>query len=49
VKSSLKVVDIPGVDFAATDIRQRVAGGRSIRFIVPRAIEVYIQQHGLYR
>jgi nicotinate-nucleotide adenylyltransferase len=49
VKSSLKVVDIPGVDFAATDIRQRIVEDRSIRFIVPRAVEVYIQQHGLYR
>ncbi|MBI1309802.1 nicotinate-nucleotide adenylyltransferase [bacterium] len=49
VKRSLQVVDIPGVDYSATDIRERVAEDRSIRFLVPRAVEVYIQQHGLYR
>ncbi len=41
-------IRIPGVDFSSTDIRRRVARRQSIRFIVPRAVEVYIQQHGLY-
>jgi nicotinate-nucleotide adenylyltransferase len=45
----LDVVPMPAVHLSASDIRRRVAEGRSIRFLVPRAVEVYIQQQGLYR
>jgi len=42
-------VQMPGVDLSATDIRRRASAGKSIRFMTPRAVEVYIQQHELYR
>jgi len=42
-------VTIPAITLAASDLRQRVAQGQSIRYLVPRAVEVYIEQHGLYR
>lgn len=45
----LDLVTMPGVNISASDIRHRVAAGRSIRFLVPRAVEVYIQQQGLFR
>jgi len=45
----LDVVTMPGVNLSASDIRRRIAEGKSIRFLVPRAVEVYIQQQGLYR
>ncbi|OYW20904.1 MAG: nicotinic acid mononucleotide adenylyltransferase [Planctomycetales bacterium 12-60-4] len=45
----VSLVEIPGLQISATDLRARVASGRSIRFLVPRAVEVYIQQQGLYR
>lgn len=48
-RSAVRQVSIPGVDFAATDIRSRIARGQSIRFMVPRSVEEYIRQHGLYR
>jgi nicotinate-nucleotide adenylyltransferase len=41
-------VEVPQVDIRATDIRRRVAEGRSIRRLVPRAVEGYILEHGLY-
>lgn len=37
------------VDLSATEIRERVAAGRSIRGFVPDAVAAYIAAHGLYR
>lgn len=37
------------VDVSATEIRERVRLGRSIRGFVPDAVEEYITAHGLYR
>jgi nicotinate-nucleotide adenylyltransferase len=42
-------VEMPEVSFSSTDVRQRVAAGRSIRYRTPRAVEKYIETHGLYR
>ena len=48
---SARVVRIgfPIVEISATDIRDRVRRGASIRFRVPAAVEAYIRRHGLYR
>lgn len=36
-------------DFRSTEIRQRAAEGRSLRYRTPRAVEMYIQTQNLYR
>ena len=41
--------DAPALGHSASDIRARVAAGRSIRYLVPDAVAAYIVQHGLYR
>ena len=42
-------VEMPIVELSSTDIRERVASGRSIRYQTPRAVEKFIETQGLYR
>jgi nicotinate-nucleotide adenylyltransferase len=42
-------VEMPECGLSARDIRRRVAVGQSIRYRVPRAVEMYIETHELYR
>jgi nicotinate-nucleotide adenylyltransferase len=42
-------VAIPLIGIASSDVRDRIAAGRTIRYMVPRAVEAYIDAHGLYR
>ena len=37
------------IEISGTDIRRRVAQGRSIRYRVPREVEEYISKHHLYQ
>lgn len=49
IASRVRTVQIPGLDLSGTELRSRVAASRTIRFLVPRAVEVYISEQGLYR
>ena len=42
-------VTVPPIGIASSDLRRRVAEGRSIRYMVPRGVEAYIEANGLYR
>jgi nicotinate-nucleotide adenylyltransferase len=42
-------VQMPQVDFSSTALRQAAASGKSLRYQTPRAVEKYIETHGLYR
>lgn len=44
-----RTVAVPSFDISATGVRERVAEGRSIRYLVPDAVREYIAAHGLYR
>jgi nicotinate-nucleotide adenylyltransferase len=39
----------PRLGLSSTAIRERVASGRSIRYLVPSAVDAYISDHDLYR
>ncbi len=45
----LRVVQAPLIDISSRDLRQRAAGGRSLRYLVPRAVECYIKDKRLYQ
>jgi nicotinate-nucleotide adenylyltransferase len=45
----IEVIAIPQLDISASELRQRVADGRPIRYQVPEAVEQYIYRQGLYR
>lgn len=44
-----QVVQVPLIDIASRDLRGRATEGRSLRYLVPRAIEAYIADKHLYR
>ena len=45
----IETVQIPGTDISASELRDRFRSGRSVRFLVPRAVEVFVIEHKLYR
>ena len=49
VRDRVRFVTMPGVDLSATEIRERIRLEQSVRFRVPRAVEEYIRQNGLYQ
>ncbi|WP_298860730.1 nicotinate-nucleotide adenylyltransferase [uncultured Gimesia sp.] len=48
VLSQIIWVTMPGMDISSTDIRKRVHEKKSVRFMTPRAVEVYIHNNRLY-
>lgn len=46
---STRVLQTRRIDISSTEVRQRVAEGKSIRGFVPEAVAEFIAVHGLYR
>ena len=44
-----RVIPVPTIDLSATQVRERVKQGRSIRYLVPEPVREYIAARGLYR
>jgi nicotinate-nucleotide adenylyltransferase len=47
--SRIHLLSGPALDVSASQIRRRVAAGRAIRYLVPRAVEELILERRLYR
>lgn len=44
----VRYVTMPLLEISATDIRERVRSGQSIRYFVPEPVRIYIEEHRLY-
>jgi nicotinate-nucleotide adenylyltransferase len=42
-------VEMPRLDISGTELRRRASQGHTLRYLVPAAVEAYIQEHNLYR
>ncbi len=49
VRERVDVLDMPELEIASSALRERVRTEQPIRFQVPRAVECYILEQGLYR
>lgn len=45
----VQFLTVTALDISASDIRQRIRRGRSIRYLVPPTVERYLTREGLYR
>lgn len=47
--AGVEVVDMPLIDVSSTLIRERLAQGKSCRYLLPEAVAGYLEERGLYR
>ena len=45
----IKILPSPGVDISSTDLRERVAAGRPIRYLTPEPVRALIERERLYQ
>jgi nicotinate-nucleotide adenylyltransferase len=42
-------VDTPRIDISSTLVRDRIKDGKTVGYIIPKSVENYIKEHGLYK
>ncbi len=47
-RERITLVEGPGIAVSASEIRRRVAAGRSIRYLVPESVRRYVEERSLY-
>lgn len=48
-ESRILFLPMPELDISATDLRTRAREGRSLRYLTPREVELFVQEQRLYR
>jgi nicotinate-nucleotide adenylyltransferase len=49
VNRGIVQVTMPDIGIASRTLRSRIGESKSVRYMVPRAVEMYLLQHGLYK
>lgn len=51
LSSKVDIIDVPllSIWLSSTHVVERIAEGKSVRYLVPDAVLSYIQQHGMYK
>ena len=49
MRERVMTVQMPLIEISGTELRRRAAAGEPIRYLVPTAVEEYIERNGLYR
>lgn len=49
IHGRVQIFSITGLNISASEIRERIREGRSIRYLVPNTVDDYIHRHNLYR
>lgn len=48
LRDHVSVLDVPALAISSSDVRERFASGRPVRYLIPSAVEGYARKHGLY-
>lgn len=48
IQGRIHLLEVPALAISSTDIRQRVSIGKSIRYLLPESVRLFIQESNLY-
>ncbi|MDP8960513.1 MAG: nicotinate-nucleotide adenylyltransferase [Actinomycetota bacterium] len=48
IRGRLEWLEVPAIDISSTELRRRFGAGEAVRYQLPRTVEDYVRQQGLY-